>query len=744
MEKLKTLNFNGKWITSGVKNENYALPPEIFRKNFTLEKMPEKAEMKITSLGIYEAYVNGEKVCDDLFLPGYTNYKSHIQAQSFDISKMLKKGENSIEVTVANGWYLGKVGYKGGGNTYGDTRALIADITVDGKVIPTDTSWQVSHGGKNIFADFYDGQIINNTVGDPVFEPVKIFDGKTPQIIGHIGTTVKICGTFEPKRYYKAKSGIVYDFGQNFAGVVRMKVRAKKGTVITVKHAEIMMDGDIFTENYRSAKAELKLICEEGINEFFPTLTFMGFRYASVSVSDPDGFDLIRIEGVAFSSYMKNIGSFECSDEMINKLQNCVVWGTRSNFLEIPTDCPQRDERLGWTGDACVFCNTASYNFDTSLFFKKWLLDLRSEQSEDGGIPVTIPVFEGAEPAQKRPPVCVWGDVATVLPWTVYRNYGSKTELSLCYESMKKYVLHEKAYAEKAHRCDRKYLWDKNVFQYGDWCAYGEPFEVWSKRGNYLSTAWYFNSVRIVAEAAEVLGKKEDHEFFADLSEKIRAAFVKYYLKKDGSLKPCDFMSMYVCSLYFGLVPEDFREKTAKKLADMVIKNDYKVMTGFPGTPYLLFALCDNGYEDLAYKVLSNGDCPGWMHMVKNGATTTWERWDAIEQDGSFFHEGAGMVSFNHYAYGSLGDFFYRRILGLESTSPGYKTFTVRPFTGDLTYARGFHETPYGTIEIAWKKSDGIFTLDLTVPEGSSATVILPNVTDRKVTSGKHMYTVKM
>lgn len=732
-----TLN-KAKWITSGKANDKTcSLPPETYRKEFSVEKLPSKATLQVTALGIYEVTINGKRLGDYLFTPGYTNYKSHIQVQTYDITEYLTRGSNVIEITVANGWYLGRIGNKY--NVYGDCRALIAEFAIGENMIGTDESWQVTFDGKVRFADFYDGETIDNSEREKAYRNVTIYDGFTPRLLPHFGAFVRAHETFAPVKSWKSAKGTIYDFGQNFSGVVKLKVKAGKGTIVTVKHAEIVMDNEIFTKNYRSAKAELNLICKEGENEFYPTFTFTGFRYVEVASDKP--IEVINIEGVAFYSEMKRRGEFNCSDERLNKLQSCLVWSMKSNYVDIPTDCPQRDERLGWTGEACAFARTACYNYDVSTFLNKWLYDLYSQQV-DGAVPVCAPSTGMYEPSPKKPiPLMMWGDAAVVVPWSLYLAYGDKEKLAEHYPHMKAYALSEQRAAESHGKGTKKYLWNKNKYQFGDWACFGKNWATWTKRGKYLATLWYYNSVNICRRASRELGNTADEAYFAELAANIQNAFIKTYLSDDGKFKKAHFASMYVDALYFGIIPDEHKDKVARQLAELVKEKNYRVMTGFPGTPYLLFALADNGYSDASYKVLMNESCPGWLHMVKHGATTTWERWDAIEEDGSFFHGGAGMVSFNHYCYGTVGDYFYRRILGIEEVEAGYKTFQIKPILGGgLTHAEGSLETKYGLIESKWKAENGKFTLSVTVPQNTACTVTLPSGEIKSLGGGSYTF----
>lgn len=731
---MKSVSLNARWIMSGAVNDkSCSLPPEIYRKTFSLKEI-ESTRLRITALGIYTAYINGKRVGNDYFTPGYTNYKSHVQLQSYDVSALVKPGQNEIEITVANGWYLGRIGNKF--NVFGNCRAVMAELTAGNESVITDESWLVSFDGETRFSDFYDGETIDRSPRVKCWQAAKLFAGKVPELIEQIGTFVREMGVLTPER-----SGNIFDFGQNFAGTVCLKVRASSGTVITVRHAEILTDGKPFFDNYRSARATLTFICAEGENEFLPRFTYTGFRY--VEISSSGSADIVSVTGIVLHSDMRHIGNFACSDERLNKLHNCILWSAKSNFMDIPTDCPQRDERLGWTGDIGIFSRTADYLFDTRVFFRKYMADIRSEQTSDGAVPAAVPYTGMYQPKNRPIPLMMWGDAAVMIPWDAYLSYGDKEDLAASYDCMKKYVLCEKAYAEKYGTGYRKYLWNRNPYQFGDWCAYGKSWVTWNKRGAHLATLWYFNSVNLVAKAARELGYEEDEKIFENLTQKIQDAFLKTYLKEDGRLRHADFESMYVCALHFGIIPEEYRAKVAMRLANMVKTSRYRVMTGFPGTPYLLFALADNGYEDIAFRVLLNEDCPGWLHMVKHGATTVWERWDAIEQDGRFFHGGAGMVSFNHCDYAVVGDFLYRRILGLEPLEAGYRFFRVRPICGTIKEATGHLTTPYGSIGIAWRKTDKLFVLDVTVPDGTTAEIVLPDGKRVAADKGKNHYEIR-
>lgn len=732
------------WIGTGRKNDKHnALPPELFRKKFDLETLPARAVLQASAMGIYEVCVNGKKAGDCYFAPGYTHYESYVQVQSYNVLSLLKIGENRLDITVANGWWLGSIGSKN--NRYGDCRGLIAAVTLsfaDGSEqnITTDESWQATRDTPERFSDFYNGETIDlrNTAEQGWhWQPVISLTGKLPALKPHFGAHVQEDCRLAPVPL----SGGIYDFGQNHAGVLRLTVKAKRGTTITVRHGEILDEqGRLFTKNLRKAKQTLTLVCgTDGENTFTPRFTFMGFRYAEIT-ADSD-FEIIKLESAVLTSDCNPIGTFSCSDEKLNRLFQNIQWGQRSNFIDIPTDCPQRDERMGWTGDIAVFAETATYNRDIGNFMRKWMYDLRQYQRSNGTLPVTIPENKTYQPTPFKVPIAIWGDAATMVPWAVYRAYGDKEALAAQYHSMKAYTDAEIRAAARTGRGKRKFLWDKNPFQYGDWCAAGESFHQWKKKGKYLSTAFLANSVSIMRQAAQALEKAEDERYYNQTLAQIQDAFSSLCILPDGRLTG-DFQSNYVCALYFDLVPKEKRAAVAARLAQLVREGNHTVRTGFAGTPYLCFALADNGYAEDAYRVLQNEKCPGWLYTVNAGGTTMWERWDALDENGHFYKgSGADMVSFNHYAYGAVGAFFYRRILGIEPVTAGYGEFQIKPIPGgSLQAAEGSLETRHGKIHVAWKRKEGRFSLTVSIPADTRCTIYLPDGSSYQVSGGEYQY----
>ena len=463
-------------------------------------------------------------------------------------------------------------------------------------------------------------------------------------------------------------------------------------------------------------------------------------------MSDAD----ISLTALALYSDMENIGTFSCSDERVNKFQSNLVWSAKSNFMDIPTDCPQRDERMGWTGDIALFAPAAYYNFDISRFIDKWLRDLKDEQLKTGGIPNTIPVQGYGFPAT-MPVMAIdfWGDACILVPWAQYLARGDRHVLERMYPSMKKYVDACRFWAGFGFGRYR-YIWHTPAtLHFGDWVAPGLPkMSDWQKRSKWTATASLANTSGLLARIAGMLGKTADEEKYSELSKRVSQAYISVFTDGNGKLKN-QFQTAYVLPLAFGMFPEDQRKKAAENLAKLVKENDYCIGTGFPGTPFILFALADNGQCDAAFKMLMNDKCPSWLYEVKAGGTTIWERWDALKEDGSSnFGESdgtGGMVSFNHYAAGAAGDFLYKRVLGIEPLEGGYKTFKVCPVVGGgLTRAKGGTLSPYGRISSEWKVEGDTFTLEVGVPASTKCTVVLPDGSSQTVGSGNYKFTCQL
>lgn len=748
--------WKGQWITDGdyhFTEAKVSPVPMVFRREITTDKPIARARLYATAMGIYEVELNGKKLGDRYFAPGFTSYKSYLQYQTYDVTPFMT-GHDTLTATVAGGWAVGSFVFTRKNRVTADRQALLAELRIeyeDGsvEVIGTDSSWQVTEDSPVRMADIYDGETYDatkETTGwhNAAPETLKI----TPAITAEYGAPVRVHEVMHPMAITTAKDGeVIYDFGQNFAGVIRMKLNGKAGQVITVRHAEILNpDGTLNTTFLRTAKATATYICRDGKQEYSPRFSYMGFRYAGVKGIDPKK---LEIEAVALYSDVAQHGGFHCSDEMLNKLQSNITWSAKSNFVDIPTDCPQRDERMGWTGDINVFAPTALYNFELSRFLEKWLRDVKAEQLPTGGLPNTVPVQGYGFPAT-MPEMAVdwWGDACVNVPWALYEATGNVDILRAMYPTMQKYVKACRFWAGFGIGKHR-YIWHTPaVLHFGDWVAPDVPkMSQWQGRSKYTATASLCNTSGRLAKIARLLGKDEDAAQYETLSAKVADAYCS--ILTDGSGKAKDeFQTAYVLPLYLNMFPENVKAKAAENLVKLVEKNDYKIGTGFPGTPYILFALADSGHADTAFKMLLNTQCPSWLYEVRVGATTVWERWDGLDENGEcpIGDDGTDqMISYNHYASGAVGAFLYRRVLGVEPVLPGYKLFKFAPLVGGgLTEADGTVGTPYGEIKAAWHIENGEMTAEITVPMGTACTVTLPGGVEQNLSSGSYTLTARV
>ena len=748
--------WKGQWITDGdyhFTEAKVSPVPMVFRREITTDKPIARARLYATAMGIYEVELNGKKLGDRYFAPGFTSYKSYLQYQTYDVTTFMT-GHDTLTATVAGGWAVGSFVFTRKNRVTAERQALLAELRIeyeDGsvEVIGTDSSWQVTEDGPVRMADIYDGETYDatkETTGwhNAAPETLKI----TPAITAEYGAPVRAHEVMHPMAITTAKDGeVIYDFGQNFAGVIHMKLNGKAGQVITVRHAEILNpDGTLNTTFLRTAKATATYTCRDGEQEYSPRFSYMGFRYAGVKGIDPKE---LEIEAVALYSDVAQHGGFHCSDEMLNKLQSNITWSAKSNFVDIPTDCPQRDERMGWTGDINVFAPTALYNFELSRFLEKWLRDVKAEQLPTGGLPNTVPVQGYGFPAT-MPEMAVdwWGDACVNVPWALYEATGNVDILRAMYPTMQKYVKACRFWAGFGIGKHR-YIWHTPaVLHFGDWVAPDVPkMSQWQGRSKYTATASLCNTSGRLAKIARLLGKDEDAAQYETLSAKVADAYCS--ILTDGSGKAKDeFQTAYVLPLYLNMFPENVKAKAAENLVKLVEKNDYKIGTGFPGTPYILFALADSGHADTAFKMLLNTQCPSWLYEVRVGATTVWERWDGLDENGEcpIGDDGTDqMISYNHYASGAVGAFLYRRVLGVEPVLPGYKLFKFAPLVGGgLTEADGTVGTPYGEIKAAWHIENGEMTAEITVPMGTACTVTLPGGVEQNLSSGSYTLTARV
>lgn len=752
--------WQGKWITDGsysFTEKKISPRPMTFRKSFTLKKPVRSARLYGTAMGIAEFTLNGRRVGDSYFAPGFTSYQNYLQYRTYDVTALLKE-ENVLYAEVAGGWAVGSFVFTRKNRISADRQALLSELRIEytdgtSETVGTDETFSVTRDGALRFSDLYDGEVYDGTVD---FETLAWRPASAekirynPEITAEYGAPVRVFREMTPLSCDERNGELVYDFGQNFAGVICAEIDGmSRGQTVEFRHAELLKDdGSLDLGLLRSAKATAIYIAREGRQVYSPRFTYMGFRYVGVKGIEKGR---IKLKAFALSSDIAEAGSFSCSDDRINRLQSNLLWSARSNFMDIPTDCPQRDERMGWTGDIAVFAPTACFNFDMGRFLEKWLRDLRAEQLKTGGIPNTVPVQGYGFPAtMPKMAVDFWGDACILVPWAEYCARGDKALLERSYDSMKRYVNACKFWAGLLSVGKRRYIWHTpSMLHFGDWIAPDvKKMSGWQKRSKWTATASLAHTSKLLSVIASLLGKKDDAQKYEKLSRKTAEAYCAVFTDGKGKLKK-EFQTGYVLPLYFGMFPEEARRAAAKNLAALVKKNGYKIATGFPGTPYILFALADNGEEETAFRMLMNTDCPSWLYEVKAGGTTVWERWDGLKEDGTLNagkDDGTGgMVSFNHYASGAVGDFLYRRIAGIEPVECGYRTFRIKPLAGGgIVSAEGRVNSPYGKIESKWRVEDGSFSLEVRIPAGTACEIVLPDGSVYKKESGTYRFGCRM
>lgn len=699
------MNWNPTWICPA---NDLGDPAAVFGTSFVFEKKITHANLTITAMGVYEARLNGRRVGQFVMAPGWTSYHKRLQYQEYDITDLLTNGKNEIEVTVGKGWYRSPLSGWLGCAYQDELRSrpcgLAAQITLtfeDGssKILSTDESWKVSDGPVR-FSEIYDGEIYDSAKTPLLDQPVTIFDGPTDTLILQQGEEVCEQERLAVKKVFVTPNGeTVLDFGQNMTGYVELFVNAKAGDCVDLSFAEVIdKEGNFYTENYRGAKAQYHYICSDGVQTWHPSLTFYGFRY--IRINDfPGGIDCVKPENftaITVHSNMKRTGFLSSSNTLLNQLFSNIIWGQKGNFLDVPTDCPQRDERLGWTGDAQVFVRTACLNYDAEKFFTKWLADLASDQHDDGYVGHVIPDL-----LQNPQASSAWGDAAAICPWQVYLAFGNKQILKNQYQSMKKWIDYITS------TTTTKYLWTGGT-HYGDWLGLDAPSGSYKGSSNedFIASAFYAYSTSLVIQAGTVLG--EDVSELSTLYENIVNTFQKTWPTYHTQTE-C------VLAAHFKLAKNC--QAAADQLADMVRACDTKLQTGFVGTPYLLHVLSDYGHTDLAWDLLLRTKYPSWLYPVTKGATTIWEHWDGIMEDGSFWSKD--MNSYNHYAYGSVADWVYGVAAGIlpRKDAPGYAKVTIAPHPDKrLDWLRAELDTRHGHISSFWTKEDDSWRYEITVP----------------------------
>jgi alpha-L-rhamnosidase len=732
MALLNNSDWKAKWITPGYEEDSLRASP-LFRKQFNSNKKIVRATAYVTSHGLYQAQINGKKVGDAYLTPGWTSYNKRLQYQTYDVTNLLKNGSNAIGVTLGSGWYRGIIGFTNSVNVYGKDIALLFQLDIkysDGSTesVVSDGSWK-SSTGSIVYAEIYNGETIDARkektgwelpgYNDAAWTSVKVADFSKESLIATQNELVKKHETFTPVKIITTPKGEkVIDFGQNLVGWVMMKVKGNAGDKITLSHAEVLDKyGNFYTENLRAAKAQDTYILKGGEEESFePHFTWQGFRYVKVE-GYPGALHPENFKAVALYSDMQPTGTFTSSNPLINQLQHNIQWGQKGNFLDIPTDCPQRDERLGWTGDAQVFSRTASFNMNVNNFFAKWLKDVAADQ-QNGVVPFVIPNVLGAAINSTG-----WADVATVIPWNMYLVYGDKQILESQYGSMK-------AYVESIRKVANNNLWNSG-FHFGDWLFYRPDDDNDGRAAvtdKYLiAQCFYAHSTQLLINAAKVLGNTEDAYSYSVLLQKIKDAFIKEYLTPNGRLVS-GTQTAYVLALNFDMLPDSLRGQAALRLVDNIKSYGNHLTTGFLGTPYLCHVLTRFGYSDVAYRLLLQDTYPSWLYPVKMGATTIWERWDGEKPDSTF--ETPSMNSFNHYSYGAIGDWMYTQMVGLDTYEDGvgYKHIKIQPHIGGgFSFAAASLQTYYGKLSSGWKVEGDTISMDVEIPANTTATIFVPS-----------------
>ena len=716
------------------------------RGDFTLNKPVRSARAYACGVGLYALYLNGARVGDEYLTPGINAYDSYLQYQTYDITPLLRAGANAIGARLGNGYYKGRVNWPGipeRRNIYGDRLALICEVHVEfedgtSACFVSDESWRASLS-PYLRAEIYDGVIYDARMEDDGWcapetdasgwahaEAVSL---DTSLLAARRSVPVRLHERFEnPKVIHTPAGERVLDFGQNLAGLLRFETDAPEGTQLWFQFGEALdKDGNFYRDNMRTALAEIRYICDGRARAFRPEFTFFGFRYVKVN-GWPGEIDPRALSVDAIYSDMPETGGFECSDPLVNRLFLNSMWSQKSNFVDVPTDCPQRDERMGWTGDAQVFCGTAALNMQADAFYRKYLYDLAVEQKKDGYVPVVVPnILRNA--GQWALPTTGWADAATIIPWTLYLYYGDIAVLEAQYDSMK-------AWVEYMRRADTLGVDRYYGFHLGDWLAQDtkDPDNLFGLTPtDLIATAYYALSARITAKAAALLGRAEDAGEYGALADRVERAFRREYVTASGRVVS-ETQTAQAVALLFDLLTDEQKPVCAAHLAERLRVDHVMLTTGFIGTPYLCPALSENGLNEYAYALLLQDKCPSWLYEVKMGATTTWERWNSVREDGSF--GPVSMNSLNHYAFGAVCEWLYRYAAGINPVeeAPGFRRSLLRPMPNSLLKCASAHvDTAYGRLASSWALKDGEITLRFEVPFNTTAQIVLPDAEGAEV-----------
>jgi alpha-L-rhamnosidase len=717
-----------------------------------------RATWHVTAHGVVEATINGSPAADDALSPGWSSYPWRLRYQSYDVTAAMVP-DVVLGLALGNGWWRGRLTWLGARAVYGERLGALAQLEVafeDGhvQVVGTDETWLCGRSAV-VADDLYDGVTVDFT-RDPGewhapdaplhgWEPAEVIDTGPLRLVPFLAPPVRRHEVLRPTRIWTSPSGkTLVDFGQNLVGWLRFEVAGERGSVLVVRHAEVLENGELGTRPLRSAQATDRLTLSGGVDRFEPTTTFHGFRYAEVS-GWPAELKEDDLEAVVVHSDMRRTGFFTCSDEDLNQLHRNVVWGWKGNTVSVPTDCPQRDERLGWTGDLSVFAPTACFLYDAEDFLRDWLCDLALEQESAGAVPWVVPdvlgriarvaapdlLDERTSPTPVNAPTAIWGDAAVWVPWAVYQAYGDERVLTEQYSSMCSHV------RLVASRLSPRGVWESG-FQFGDWLDPTAPPSSPEKAKadpSVVATACLYRSARIMTQVAERLGRDTDVEEFSELAQRLRMGFNTTYV--DGGRIRSDAVTVYALAITFDLLDQEDEEAAGQRLAELVQESAHRIVTGFAGTPYVADALTRTGHLADAYALLLQRECPSWLYQVRMGATTIWERWDSMLPDASI--NPGEMTSFNHYALGAVADWIHRTVGGISPLTPGYGRVLVAPRPGGgITWAKTRLETRRGAIAVEWKLEGEQFVADVEIPAGVTAIVDLGDGNSAELTGGRH------
>ncbi len=736
MGLLNKEEFQGKWIFYDThqynEDKDLILPPSPYlRKEFSINKEILRGTVYITGLGLFELYINGKRIGNDIFTPGWTDPKHRVYYLTYDVTDVLKNGKNAIGVILGDGWYAGYVGFgllmniRNGREYYGKNPALLLQLEIEyqngeTEIIKTDDTWKANIGPIR-YSDLLMGEKYDATkelIGwsepgydDSEWKDVQVKEEITGSIESYPTEPVRVIKEIKPVEIRKLKDGVfIVDMGQNFAGKIRLRVKGKRGTEIVIRTAEMLnKDGSLMTENLRKARStDIYILAGDEKEEVWePHFTYHGFRYIEIT-GFPGVLDKESITGLVLSSDLEVTGSFECSDELVNQIYRNIVWTQQANFIDIPTDCPQRDERIGWCGDAQIFIKSATYNRDVVTFFEKWITSLNDEQWPDGNYPNYTPdpfkVDKSSSPG--------WRDAGIICPYTIYKVYNDIQIIEKHYPKMKAFIEFLK------NRTDKNLLAIKEPC-FGDWLHLGPETP-----NDLIANLYYFYDLKLMKEMALAIGKVDDAKRCSELSEMAREAFLKKYINENG-LFINETQTAYAMALYIGILPIDMQNKAAQRLFELIKEAGWHLDTGFLGIKHLLPALSKFGYNDVAGRLISDKTFPSWGYEILNGATTIWERWDSYTIEKGF--QNPEMNSFSHYAFGSVCEWIFGYLAGIDTDGPGFRNIIIKPHPcKQFPFVKAEYDSINGKISVYWEQKDKIFELKVSIPCNVSATIYLP------------------